>query len=161
MNEIICGHELKMRLATIDDNSFLTQVFVSTQNFLQLSGVLAEQVAAIIASQQVMQMNSYRSQYPKACHYIVEFKNQKVGQVIVDFEESNLHIVDLAFLPQAQGQGLATAVIKTLQQKGQSMTLVVEQSNNVARTLYLKLGFTVKAITPPHELFEWNISLTG
>ena len=161
MNEIDCGHELKMRLATNSDNSFLSQLFASNRNFLQFCGVSAEQVAVIIASQQAIQMNSYRSQYPQASHYIVEFKNQNVGQAIIDFEESNLHIVDLVFLPQIQGQGLGTAVIKTLQRKGQPMTLVVEQGNHVARTLYLKLGFTVKAITPPHELFEWNISLTS
>jgi len=149
-----------MRLACANDNTFLTRLFASTRDFFQSIGTESETIKAILASQQMLQMNSYMNRFPDATHFIVEVQNERVGRVIIDFGDNSMHLVDIAFLTEARGKGYGKTVIKALQQTATEnvtpITLMVEQSNIVARALYVKLGFISKSFTPPHELLVWN-----
>ncbi|MBL4829756.1 MAG: GNAT family N-acetyltransferase [Aliivibrio sp.] len=135
-------------------------LFKSTREFFQLAGAESEDIDAMIASQQVLQMNSYIHSFPDATHFIIECQNEKVGRVIVDFIGKSMHLVDISFLTEARGKGYGKTVIKALQQiateNATPITLVVEQGNIAARALYLKLGFISKSVTPPHEFLVWN-----
>lgn len=149
-----------MRLACSDDKFFLSTLFKSTREFFQLAGAESEDIDAMIASQQVLQMNSYMHSFPDATHFIIEYQNERVGRVIVDFGDKSMHLVDIAFLTEARGKGYGKTVIKALQQiateNATPITLVVEQGNKAARAFYSKLGFTLKSVTPPHELLVWH-----
>ena len=83
-----------------------------------------------------------------------------------------LHINNLAVLPQYRGTGVASALLTFVLQEGARIgarraTLEVRRSNETARRLYERFGFTVAGVrrgyyTKPNEdaLVLWRDSLT-
>jgi len=116
IHKTIVTGRIKMRLACPNDNDFLTRLFAATREFFQSVGAEPEVIKAILVSQQMLQISSYMSSFPDATHFIIEVENERVGRVIVDFSDSSMHLVDIAFLTEARGKGYAKEVMKALQQ---------------------------------------------
>lgn len=153
-------HGLSIRPARPSDEPFLTSLYRSTRDDL-LNFLDAEQdfIEDLIERQFQAQTVGYGGSYPNAMYFIVEKLDQAVGRVSIDFGSNEVHILDIAFIPQARGKGYGESVISALQQVAGKifvpLSLVVESNNTIAKHLYLKLGFQVEELQPPHERWVW------
>ena len=141
-----------LRSAASSDQAFLDALYLSTRDDLQaLAGdpALRPTIAALIAMQQQAQAAGYRAAYPDAEYLVIEYGGGAVGRVVVHTSDGSLRLVDISVLPQARGQGCATAVLRRLQQRAagaaHAMHLTVRRDNAGARRLYQRLGFAIVA----------------
>lgn len=86
----------------------------------------------------------YQNQF--AVYLVLEEKGEVVGYCGVWIVIDEAHITNVAILPEFRGKGLGEAMMRKLmlvaKAKGaETMTLEVRVSNNVAQSLYRKLGF--------------------
>lgn len=86
----------------------------------------------------------YQNQF--AVYLVLEEKSRVVGYCGVWIVVDEAHITNVAMLPEFRGKGMGEAIMRKLMlvAKGKgarTMTLEVRVSNDVARSLYRKLGF--------------------
>jgi [ribosomal protein S18]-alanine N-acetyltransferase len=86
----------------------------------------------------------YQNQF--AVYLVLEEKGRVVGYCGVWIVVDEAHITNVAMLPEFRGKGMGEAIMRQLMlvAKGKgarTMTLEVRVSNDVARSLYRKLGF--------------------
>lgn len=153
------GSNISMRPANPNDAVFIEELFRSTRTALYLGDNDPEYVEEIIGNQFNFQTLGYGDTYPNALTFIIEHHGERIGRSIVDFGHNAVHLVDIAFIPRARGKGFGKTVLLALQEAARKicapMTLVVDQSNTMARHLYLSLGFVVESVQPPSELMIW------
>lgn len=153
------GGNISMRPANPNDSIFIEELFRSTRDHLRLIDKEPEFIEELIGQQYNFQTLGYGDTYPNAMTFIVEHHQERIGRAVVDFGHNAVHLVDIAFIPKARGKGFGKSVLQGLQEAAKKisapMTLVVEQSNTMARNLYLGLGFVVESVQPPHELMIW------
>jgi ribosomal protein S18 acetylase RimI-like enzyme len=146
-----------MRLVQDDDSAFMETLYRSTRD--DLVG-LGEMMLPILAQQYRAQQLGYRSTFPNAQYWIIEQHGERIGRVLVDVSEVELHLIDIAFLPQARGQGNGTHLLQTLQQLATQaripLSLNVSHTNPAALKLYLALGFVVVANHPSVAQMTWS-----
>lgn len=99
----------------------------------------------ILHSQFAMKIHQYSAQFPHFKSMLLLANNTIVGYIWFTQQQSNLHIIDLQILPEAQNQGFGgsaiTAVINEYNNHSlQHATLTVERANPAYR-LYVRLGF--------------------
>jgi ribosomal protein S18 acetylase RimI-like enzyme len=93
------------------------------------------------------QAAGYASQFPDAVSLIVLRRDEPVGRLILLAGDQHWHIIDIALLPSARGQGIGTGIIEAVasaahRRGAREVTLSVLFSNAGARRLYGRLGFT-------------------
>lgn len=81
-----------------------------------------------------------------AVYLVVEVNERVVGYCGVWIVVDEAHITNVAVLPGYRGMGFGEAIMKKLMETARgmgakTMTLEVRVSNNVAQSLYRKLGF--------------------
>ena len=100
-------------------------------------------------------MYAWELQNRSVCHiYVVRTQDQPVVAfcafwLVVD----EIHLNNVAVLPQHRGHGIGTALLQHVLEEGRRLgairaTLEVRASNEGARRLYERLGFTVSATRP-------------
>lgn len=151
---------LLLRAAVDDDRAFLSELYASTRDDLAAMTADPAFLAQLIAMQQQMQSQGYRVAFPQAAYAIVERGGQPVGRVVTDTGKDRLHLVDLAFLPAARGQGNGSAVLRALQAaaaaRGVALTLSVSHANDGAARLYAGLGFATVASDQLQQRMRWT-----
>ena len=137
---------LYIRPSQAKDESFLIELYKSTRNDLDLIDGDTEFIEELKLSQYQAQTASYEEQFPNSMSFIVEYHEQKIGRVILDFGSTEILIVDISFITEARGKGLGSGVMKSFihcsEQTGIPLTLSVRNDNVNARAFYTKLGFT-------------------
>ena len=137
-----------------DDRDALLAVYASTRaEELALTDWSDAQRLAFVEMQFDAQSQHYARQHPQAvCQLIVlddgpmdgSTGGHLVGRLWVDRQADSLHVLDVALLPRARGQGLGSVLLRELmaeaQQRGTQLTVSVEV-HNPARRLYERLGF--------------------
>lgn len=68
--------------------------------------------------QQRMQSHGYRQAYPHAAYLVLQRGDTPIGRLILDRQDKVLHLVDIAILPAAHGQGAGSAVRALYQRLG-------------------------------------------
>lgn len=115
---------------------------------------------ALLRSQFAAQRHGYREQFPNADERLIVRDGVPVGWVIVDRSGETLHGIDIGLLPDEQGKGAGTAIIRALQdeaaREGRDMTISVQRFNVRAVALYDRLGFCATAETPMHVTMAWR-----
>ncbi len=146
--------DFQLRPATSDDRQALLAVYASTRaDELALTGWPEAQCRAFAEMQFNAQWEHYWQHFPQSqCQLIVVSNWQDgpqqpgacLGRLWVDRGPDRLHVLDIALLPEARGQGLGTALLLSLMdeagQRGVPLTVSVEL-HNPARALYERLGF--------------------
>ncbi|QSX30225.1 GNAT family N-acetyltransferase [Shewanella cyperi] len=150
---------LHIRPSTSSDKPFLEKLHRLVRQDLRLLDADEDFIESVVEMQFRAQTEGYGAQFPNAMYFIIEKHMEKIGRVCVDFGVNELHLIDIAFLPQATGHGFGRAIIQSFQycaaQSGLPMSLNVAQDNPAAKRLYLNLGFMVEAIHPPYEELRW------
>jgi ribosomal protein S18 acetylase RimI-like enzyme len=145
MGDAAAGATLTRRPSAPSDTPFLEGLYASTR-----TGELAvlpwseEQKSAFIRSQFNAQSAQYTASYPDASFEVVMIDGTPAGRLYVDRRGDQISIIDIALLPQFQGVGVGTRLLRGLLEEaaahGATVALHVERHNPAGR-LYERLGF--------------------
>ena len=87
-------------------------------------------------------------------HLLILLDGDSVGMLELEHHPTELFIANIQILPEKQGQGIGSAIIREIVELAQSSdaiaTLQVLEVNERARRLYERLGFRVVSEVPPH-----------
>ena len=99
----------------------------------------------------------YRGQMPNASYEVILVDGEPAGRLYVDRRPDEIHVVDIALLPDYRGRGIGSALLSDLLAEadgsGKRATIHVERFNR-ARTLYERLGFAEVAEHGVYLLLE-------
>jgi ribosomal protein S18 acetylase RimI-like enzyme len=129
------------------DEPFLRRVYASTRAD-ELAGVpwTAEQKAAFCDMQFDAQDRDYRSRWSDSTYDIVLLDGVPAGRLWAGYTAANVHVLDIAILPEFRGKGAGGQVLRELIEQAQStqrtFSIHVEKTNP-ARRLYERLGLRV------------------
>jgi ribosomal protein S18 acetylase RimI-like enzyme len=150
---------LGLRPSTASDRPFIESLYASTRNDLRLIDGERDFVEAIVEMQYRAQTSGYGNQYPNAMYFVVEKLGERIGRVTIDFGPDSVHVVDIAFIPEARGKGYGTTVIAAIQQTAAQIKapvlLSTLKSNLAAQQLYLKMGFQFHDSSEMHNRLIW------
>ncbi|MDQ4625817.1 GNAT family N-acetyltransferase [Janthinobacterium lividum] len=150
----------QLRSQRDDDDGFAAALYSSTRGDLRQMPAEPAVIEQLIAMQQRMQSHGYRQAYPHAVYLVLQHGDIPIGRLILDRQDQVLHLVDIAILPAAQGQGAGSAVLRGLQAQAGAeqwqIHLAVNKSNAAARALYQRLGFRLRGENEVQEQLEWS-----
>lgn len=152
-------------LRAIEDSDmlFLSRLYASTRaDELAATGWSNEQKQIFLNSQFQLQHNYYQQQFPKAQFKIIEVNSSAVGRIYHRRENNNLHLIDIALLPEYRHRRIGSELMRDLmaqvtEYKGK-LLLHVELTNPV-RNWYLRLGFVpVDGVSsnPLYQQLQWS-----
>jgi ribosomal protein S18 acetylase RimI-like enzyme len=148
-----------LRAATSDDQEFLVEIFASTRDDLRLANLDKSQEQLLIEMQFRARENQYRLAYPNATTSIILEGDKEIGSMIVNRGEHDIHLVDIALLPDWRDRGIGTYVLRTLldeaSAKAQSVCLQVAVTNR-AKDFYERLGFSKIKDGGAYISMEWR-----
>jgi ribosomal protein S18 acetylase RimI-like enzyme len=129
------------------DQPFLYQTFASTRTEeMKLTGWNAEQQETFLRMQYEAQRGSYLTQFPDAEYWVILRDEIAAGRLIVDRTPEEIHVIDIALVPEFRGLGIGSAVMDAMMQEAsqaaKSVRLFVERFNPALRW-YERLGFGV------------------
>ena len=148
-----------LRPETDADIPFLLRVYASTREE-ELAPVpwSAEQKQVFLASQFQAQRQHYRKYFADCAFDVIEQHGEPAGRLYLQVRRTQLHIIDIALLPDWRRRGIGTAILQALQATGRAggkgVGIMVEKFNPALR-LYRRLGFNAIA---DHEVYlemEW------
>jgi ribosomal protein S18 acetylase RimI-like enzyme len=149
-----------LRPETDADLAFLVRLYASTRE-QELAPVpwSTEQKQAFLASQFQAQRTHYRAYFPDCAFDVIEQRGKPAGRLYLQVRQTQLHIIDIALLPEWRRHGTGTAIVEALQEAGRAcgkgVGIMVEKFNPALR-LYQRLGFAPIA---DHEVYlemEWR-----
>ena len=160
MHDLPLSAPYQLRVQSDDDDGFATELYSSTRDDLRQMPADPAVIAQLIAMQQRMQSHGYRQAYPHAAYLILQHGDTPIGRLVLERQDQLLHLVDIAILPAAQGQGAGSAVLRGLQAQAGAQQcrihLAVNKSNAAARALYQRLGFRPRGENDVQEQLEWS-----
>ena len=140
---------MSSRPALPDDEPLLYRIYRSTREAeLQAIGWNAAQQDAFLRMQYEIRRRSYEASYPSADHSILVSGNTAVGGMIVSRSAAEIHLLDIAILPEHRGRGIGAAFLGDLIREAVSARLPLRLSvlrGNPALRLYQRCGFVVTA----------------
>ncbi len=160
MHDLPLSAPYQLRVQRDDDDGFAAALYSSTRDDLRQMPADPAVIAQLIAMQQRMQSHGYRKAYPHAAYLILQHGDTPIGRLVLERQDQLLHLVDIAILPAAQGQGAGSAVLRGLQAQAGAQQcrihLAVNKSNAAARALYQRLGFRPRGENDVQEQLEWS-----
>jgi ribosomal protein S18 acetylase RimI-like enzyme len=150
----------QLRIQRDDDDGFAAALYSSTRDDLRQMPAAPPFIEQLIAMQRHMQSQGYRQAYPQAVYLVLQHGDTPIGRLILDSQGQVLHLVDIAILPAAQGQGAGSAALRGLQAQAGAQQwqihLAVNKSNTAARALYQRLGFRLRGENEVQEQLAWS-----
>lgn len=148
-----------LRKTTEQDQVFLKTLFCATREYLFSLPLPKAQLDFLVQQQFLLQQTSYMEQFPQALNCIIEHNGLPVGKLVLAETDQNVHIVDLALIPQQRGQGYGTGLLRQLQKhvgaENRMISLSVDLQNFHAQRFYRALGFKSVATSATHESMCW------
>jgi ribosomal protein S18 acetylase RimI-like enzyme len=149
---------LELRPAGPGDESFLFALYASTRaEELALVPWNDAQKDAFLRMQFDAQRGHYADQFPDAAHDVVLVDGEPGGRLYVDRRADDIHVVDIALMPEYRGHGIGTALLTTILEEadatGKTVSIYVEHLNP-ARRLYERLGFVEVSEEGVYALLE-------
>jgi ribosomal protein S18 acetylase RimI-like enzyme len=95
---------------------------------------------------------------------IIEERGRPVGYLCILRKVDHDFIDEVALLPEAQGRGLGSSLVRDVMVAASERGVPVRLSvlvNNPARRLYERLGFRVSSIEHPRVKMEWRAARPG
>lgn len=134
----------RLRPAVAADEGFLRRLYDSTRaQELAAWGWDAAAQSAFLDLQFRAQRTHHQRLWPQASEEIVLVDGQPAGRRLWALGESELRLIDIALLPECQGQGVGGALVQALMDlaahNGLTLRLMV-QSDGPAQRLYQRLG---------------------
>lgn len=96
---------------------------------------------------------------------IIEREDRAVAGLMLETKADSLYIHELQVLPEYQGRGVGTAVVRMVVERaaglGRDVTLSVVRANPRAKQLYERLGFRVTGVEEPCFRMRKTATLAG
>lgn len=151
---------IALRPSTGEDEPFLRKVYACTRaEELSLVDWSDEQKAAFLDLQFRAQHTHYHETMPAASYDLILEDNVAVGRLYADSRPDEVHIIDVALLPQHRNRGIGGHLIRRIMEEAstnsQSVSLYVEVFNR-ARQLYGRLGFREVRTEGIYILMSWR-----
>jgi len=131
------GYKWALRPATEADYDFLYRLHVVT---------MKDYVAALWGWDEAVQQRIFRGRFNPARRQIIVVNGEDAGDLQVELGESELFVSSIHILPEYQGRGIGTAVLRDILQEARAASLPVGLrvlKSNPALRFYERLGFTV------------------
>ena len=143
-----------------EDMPFLFRLYASTRaQEVAITGWPPEMQIQFIQQQFQAQHHHYTTYYPEAEWLVVEQGGAAIGRLYIEEWPSQIRIIDIALLPEAQRKGFGAALIDDVARRavaaGKKVSIHVEK-NNPAMGLYRRLGFTAVEDKGVYDLLEWD-----
>jgi GNAT superfamily N-acetyltransferase/quercetin dioxygenase-like cupin family protein len=142
-----------------EDEAFLFELYASTrQEELDAWGWPPEMRSAFLAMQ-FKASQGYHTAFPGAEFQIVLLNGTKAGRLILHRTREELHLVDIALLPQHRNAGIGAALLQRIfgeaAATNKPLRLKVLKGSRAGR-FYHKLGFEKTGETELHLDMEWR-----
>lgn len=136
---------LSLRAAGPDDEAFLAKVYASTRAAeMALVPWSDEERRSFLCMQHRAQHTDYHGRYPDASFDLVVLRAQAVGRLYLHRGDREHRVIDIAILPEFQGQGIGTRLLGGVLAGAQAAEVPVRlhvEDGNPAAGLYRRLGF--------------------
>jgi ribosomal protein S18 acetylase RimI-like enzyme len=105
---------------------------------------------------------SYEVDFERVRHSIILLDDKPVGRLLVNCDDDETKLVDIAVLPEARKMGIGTLLIEDLKSQaaseGKPVVLQVLKDNRGAIKLYERLGFVVTEDGAIYLKMKWTPS---
>lgn len=155
------GRKVSLRPVSDGDEEFLLSVYASTRE-QELSQVIwgEGQKEAFLRHQFGAQRSEYNARYPDAEYDVILLDGRPAGRLWIGRDEEQIRMLDIALLPEAQGQGVGTALVRRLageaRATGKKLRHMVFVMNEGARRFYERQGFEVFEEVGAYLHMEWR-----
>ncbi len=152
---------IALRAEQPGDEAFLFALFRS-HALPELAQMPVDQATreALTRMQFDSQTRTYRANFPNAAFDILELDGAPIGRLLVDDGGNEGCVVDFALLPERQGGGLGTAVMRKVVERfalmGRAVRCKVLTHNAASMRMCAKAGFISIAEIPPFLQLEWR-----
>lgn len=105
------------------------------------------------------QQRQFSDKWAQGQYQIICLEGAAVGVLWVAFETEQVFINEILIVPERQGLGIGTQLVRDVLREADARDLPVRLRaliRNRARALYERLGFTVDAVTATHFLMTWT-----
>lgn len=148
---------LSSRAANEGDDFFLQELFASTRPQEMAFFANEDQKRAFVS----MQFSILPRSYPNAEHIIILAGNVPIGRTIIDRKSDELHLVDIALLPDFRNCGIGALLVQQLLDEGRERQLPVRLQvfkYGDAVRFYERLGFRLIDDNGSYLKMEWRTS---
>lgn len=136
--------KIDLRAATLDDRTFLYSLYCRT-----MRGVVEKTWGWEEAWERV----DFDCRFRVCSSWVIECDDHMMGGLLLESEPDSIYIYEVQVLPEYQGRGIGTEVLRRLidqaESRGVAVTLSVVEANSRAKQLYERLGFYVTKFNPP------------
>lgn len=140
-------YAVTLRALETTDMAFSEHVYATSRaDEMSHSGWSAGEIAAFLSMQFNAQHRYYQEHFRGGEFLIIELDGQPIGRLYVFVGKNTLTLIDIALLPDFQGQGIGTSLIHQQLQRADDHGLAVElsvETYNRAQRLYVRAGFHV------------------
>ena len=101
----------------------------------------------------------FNADWSSATYEIVLCDAVPCGYVCIEDREDNIHVHELVLLPEFQGQGIGSSLLRQLMERASRRRVPVRLGTfraNRALNLYRRLGFQEMGRTETQILMEWS-----
>lgn len=159
------GQVVSLRPVEPQDDEFLLTVYTSTRDE-ELSQVEwgEGQREAFLRQQFTAQREQYDGRFPDADYDVILLDGRTVGRLWIGSDDEQMRLLDIALLPEAQNQGVGTALLKRLIEEarasGKKLRHMVFMLNPDAKRFYERLGFVGFEEFGAYLHMEWRPKLS-
>ena len=156
------GPAVSLRPAAGEDYEELVRVYASTRaaELAQVTWWSDEQKLAFCRSQYDSQKSEYDARFPDAEYDVILVEGKTAGRIWVGRDKEEIRLLDIALLPEYQGQGVGAALVGALieeaRSKGVRLRHMVFMLNEGARRFYERLGFRAFEEFSGYLHMEWK-----
>lgn len=101
----------------------------------------------------------YREHYPNAEYLIIQLGEDDIGRLYIERQPTQICVMDIAILHSYRRHGFGRQLISDILQEArenQQKVMLHVEPNNVAKQLYLSLGFHVTKEISLYQRMEWQ-----
>jgi ribosomal protein S18 acetylase RimI-like enzyme len=157
---VVASESITLDPVCSSDEAFLYQTYASTRaEEVALTGWSAEKQEEFLHMQYEAQSRSYLVQTPEAKYFVIRCDGIAAGRLIVERTADEIHVIDIALIPDFRRRGIGSALMRTMiqeaEQDAKAVRLFVEQFNPALRW-YERLGFRVVSAGPIYFEMVWR-----
>lgn len=138
-----------------DDRLFLLDLYAAGRvDEFSAVGWIPAAVRAFLDQQYQAREAGWAVSAPAADDLLLVRDDRPLGRLVLDRRADNIRVVDVALMPEAQGQGIGTAVLREVLAEADAVGVPVTLhvvATSPARGLYERLGFRPVEEEPPGD----------
>jgi GNAT superfamily N-acetyltransferase len=151
---------VSLRPATAEDEQFLYALYVGTrEDELAPLGWDAKAREQFLRMQFATRSSAHDEAHPAASQQLVLIDGRPAGRLYVERRSEEIHVIDIALLPEHRGSGVGAALLQGLIDEARNTRLrVVLEALRGSRavSLYRRLGFRLEHDGEVYVRLTWS-----